>query len=268
MTEQRLIPKFGDKVHLKEFDPGYTGDKDKDSARKETQKLEAKLAGLQEKLYAQNSQSLLVVLQAMDAGGKDGTIKKVFENVNPQGVYVTSFKAPTPEDLGHDFLWRIHPHTPRDGYIGIFNRSHYEDVLIARVNELTPRDVWEKRYDDINSFEKLLADSGTRILKFYLHISKDEQKERFQDRLNRPEKHWKFAMADLETRKKWDDYMEAYEAALTRCNTEYAPWHVVPANHKWYRDLVITRAIVEMLEDMKVDYPKPKEDLTGITIPD
>jgi PPK2 family polyphosphate:nucleotide phosphotransferase len=268
MAEQRLIPKIGDKVRLKDYDPGYVGNKEKDSTRKETQKLEVKLAELQEKLYAQNTQSLLIVLQAMDAGGKDGTIKHVFDSVNPQGVYVTSFKAPTPEDLGHDFLWRIHPHVPRDGYIGIFNRSHYEDVLIVRVNELLPGKVWEKHYDDINAFEKLLAESGTRILKFYLHISKDEQKERFQERLDNPEKWWKFATADLETRKKWDDYMDAYEAILTRCNTEYAPWHIVPANHKWYRDLVITRTIVETLEDMKVAYPKAKEDLTGIKIPD
>ena len=268
MAEQRLIPKIGDKVNLKDYDPDYTGNKDKDSARKETQKLEGKLAELQEKLYAQGSQSLLIVLQAMDAGGKDSTIKKVFNSVNPQGVRVASFKAPTANDLGHDFLWRIHPQTPLDGYIGIFNRSHYEDVLIVRVNELVPRDVWEQRYDHINHFERLVADGGTRILKFYLHISKDEQKERFQERLDRPDKWWKFAVGDLETRKKWDDYMEAYEAVLTRCNTEYAPWYIVPANHKWYRDLVITQAIVETLEDMKVDYPQPTEDLTGIKIPD
>jgi len=268
MAQQRLIPKFGSKVSLKDYDPDYTHGIDKEHGRAEAEKLEAKLAGLQEKLYAQSTQSLLVVLQAMDAGGKDGTIKKVFENVNPQGVYVTSFKAPTPEDLGHDFLWRIHPHAPRDGFIGIFNRSHYEDVLIVRVNELIPAKAVEKRYDDINNFERLLADSGTRILKFYLHISKDEQKQRFQERLDRPEKWWKFAVGDLATRKKWDDYMEAYETVLTRCNTDYAPWYIVPANHKWYRDLVVTRAIVETLEDMKVDYPKPKEDLSGIKIPD
>ncbi len=268
MAEQRLVPKIGDKVNLQDYDPGYTGKKEKDSARKETQKLETKLAELQEKLYAQGSQSLLIVLQAMDAGGKDSTIKKVFNSVNPQGVRVASFKAPNANDLAHDFLWRIHQQTPLDGYIQIFNRSHYEDVLIVRVNELVPKDVWEARYEHINNFERLVADSGTRILKFYLHISKDEQKERFQERLDRPDKWWKFAVGDLDTRKKWDDYMEAYEAVLTKCNTEYAPWYIVPANHKWYRDLVITRAIVETLEDMKVDYPKPTEDLTGIKIPD
>ncbi len=268
MAEQRLIPKIGSKVSLKDYDPSYTGGADKDRALEEDGKLEKRLADLQEMLYAQSSQSLLIVLQAMDAGGKDGTVKKVFSNVNPQGVTVTSFKAPTPDDLAHDFLWRIHPHTPAKGYIGIFNRSHYEDVLIVRVNKFVPKDVWEKRYDRINEFERLLHESGTRILKFYLHISRDEQKKRFQDRLDRPDKWWKFNPDDLKAREQWDDYMEAYEAVLTNCNTEYAPWHIVPANHKWYRDVVITRAIVEALEGMKVAYPKPKQNLSGIKIPD
>ncbi len=268
MAEQPLIPKIGSKVKLKDYDPNDTGGYDKARARAEEQKLEARLAELQEMLYAQSTQSLLVVLQAMDAGGKDSTIKKVFQSVNPQGVQVTSFKAPTAQELAHDFLWRVHLHTPAKGNIGIFNRSHYEDVLVVRVNKLVPRQVWERRYDDINAFERLLHESGTRILKFYLHISKDEQKQRLQDRLDRPEKWWKFAVEDLPTREHWDDYMEAFEAALTRCNTDYAPWYVVPANHKWYRDIVITRAIVETLEDMKVAYPKPAQDLSGIKIPD
>lgn len=268
MAEQRLIPKPGSKVNLKDYDPGYTGDYDKERARAEEQELEGRLATLQEKLYAQGAQALLVVLQAMDAGGKDSTIKKVFNSVNPQGVYVASFKAPTSEELGHDFLWRIHQHAPRKGYIGIFNRSHYEDVLVVRVNDLVPRKAWEKRYEHINNFERLLHDSGTRILKFYLHISKDEQKERLQERLDRPEKWWKFAVEDLPVREQWDQYMDAFEAALTRCNTDYAPWYIVPANHKWYRDVVITRAIVETLEDMQVAYPKPKQDLSGVKIPD
>jgi PPK2 family polyphosphate:nucleotide phosphotransferase len=268
MAEQRLTPKPRSKVNLKDYDPGYTGDYDKKHAGAEEQKLETRLATLQEQLYAQGTQALLVVLQAMDAGGKDSTIKKVFNSINPQGVYVTSFKAPTSEELGRDFLWRIHEHTPRKGSIGIFNRSHYEDVLIVRVNDLVPREVWEKRYDHINNFERMLADSGTRILKFYLHISKDEQKERLQERLDRPEKWWKFEVGDLATRERWDDYMEAFEGVLTHCNTDYAPWYVVPANHKWYRDVVITRAIVETLEDMKVAYPEPKQDLSGVRIPD
>jgi PPK2 family polyphosphate:nucleotide phosphotransferase len=268
MAEQRLIPKVGSKVSLKEYDPAYTGSYDKDDAKKEEAKLEAKLADLQEKLYAQGMQSLLVVLQAMDAGGKDSTIKKVFDSVNPQGTRVTSFKAPNAEELAHDFLWRIHQHVPPKGYIGIFNRSHYEDVLVVRVNKIVPREVWEQRYDRINEFERQLHASGTRILKFYLHISKDEQKQRLQDRLDRPDKWWKFSVEDLPVREQWDQYMEAFEAVLTFCNTAYAPWYIVPANHKWYRDVVITRAIVETLEDMKVDYPRPKQDLSGVTIPD
>lgn len=266
MAGQRLIPKFGSKVNLKEYDTGYKAGYDKVRAKSEESVLEERLAELQEKLYAQHTQSLLVVLQAMDAGGKDGTIKKVFNSVNPQGVQVTSFKAPTADELAHDFLWRIHMNTPSKGYIGIFNRSHYEDVLVARVNGLVPTDVWQARYDHINNFERLLNDSGTRILKFYLHISKDEQRERLQERIDRPDKHWKFDPNDLKTREHWDAYMEAFEDVLTRCNTKYAPWHIVPADHKWYRDLVITRTIVATLEEMKVAYPKPLADISKIRI--
>ncbi len=268
MSAQRLIPKIGSKVDLKDFDPSYTAGMDKDDARGETQRLEERLADLQEKLYAQSSQSLLVVLQAMDAGGKDGTIKKVFNSVNPQGVNVSSFKAPTKDELAHDFLWRIHMNAPGKGFIGIFNRSHYEDVLAVRVNQLVPHKVLEKRYDHINHFEQLLSDSGTRILKFYLHISKEEQKERLQDRLDRPDKHWKFAEEDLKTRKQWGDYRDAFETVLVRCNTDYAPWYIIPANHKWYRDFVITRTIVETLEAMKVAFPKPEADLDDVKIDD
>jgi PPK2 family polyphosphate:nucleotide phosphotransferase len=268
MPEQRLIPKIGKELHLKDFDPNYTGGMERDRAREEQSRLEKRMAELQEKLYAQGTQSLLVVLQAMDAGGKDSTIKKVFESVNPQGVQVTSFKAPSMQELAHDFLWRVHQHVPGKGYIGIFNRSHYEDVLIVRVNKLLPREVWEKNYEHINHFERLLSDSGTRILKFFLHISKDEQRQRFQDRLDRPDKWWKFSVDDLPVRERWNEYMDAYSDAISRCNTEYAPWHIVPANHKWYRDVVVTRAIVEALESMKVAYPKPKQDLSGVRIPD
>jgi PPK2 family polyphosphate:nucleotide phosphotransferase len=265
---QPLVPKPGSKVNLSEFDPGYTGHHDKESAKEEVRALQAQMQALQEMLYAQGKQSLLVVLQAMDAGGKDGTIKHVFEGINPQGVRVTSFKAPTPEELSHDFLWRIHQHTPPKGYIGIFNRSQYEDVLIVRVNGLVPPTVWRKRYADINHFEQLLTDSGTRILKFFLHISKDEQKERLQDRLDRPDKNWKFSTADLPVRERWDDYMEAYEAVLTRCNTKNAPWHIVPANRKWYRNLVVTKTIVETLQSMNLAYPPPEPDLDQVVIPD
>ncbi|MBZ0301732.1 MAG: polyphosphate kinase 2 family protein [Anaerolineae bacterium] len=268
MVEQLFHPKPGSKVRLSNFDPSDRGDYDRSKADDEEDALEQKLASLQERLYAEGKQALLVVLQAMDAGGKDGTIKHVFDRVNPQGVRVTSFKAPTPEELAHDFLWRVHKQVPAKGYIGIFNRSHYEDVLVVRVNDLVPRDVWEARYRHINQFEHLLADSGVRILKFFLHISKDEQKERFQERLEKPDKHWKFSTGDLPVREKWDDYMRAYEDVLSRCNTDYAPWYIVPANRKWYRNLIVTRTIVEALESMNPQYPPAEPDLDKVVIPD
>jgi PPK2 family polyphosphate:nucleotide phosphotransferase len=202
----------------------------------------------------------------MDAGGKDGTIRKIMSGVNPQGVRVTSFKRPTEEELAHDFLWRIHRAVPGRGMIGIFNRSHYEDVLVVRVHNIVPKSVWQQRYDHINNFERLLADSGVTILKFYLHISKEEQKERLQARLDRPHKRWKFDPRDLEERKLWDDYMAAFEAALSRCSTEVAPWHIVPANKKWYRNLVISETIVETLGGLDLKYPKPVADLDGLVV--
>jgi len=268
MAEQMLTPKPGSVVNLHDFDPDYHGEHHKKEASEVEKELESRLAELQEMLYAQGKHALLIVLQAMDAGGKDGTIKHVFDSVNPQGVRVTSFKAPTAEELAHDFLWRIHQHTPPRGYIGIFNRSHYEDVLVVRVNSLVPADVWKKRYDQINDFERLLADSGTRILKFFLHISKDEQKKRFEERLARPDKHWKFSTGDLPVREQWDAYMEAYETVLTRCNTDYAPWYIVPSNRKWYRNLIISKTIVETLEDMNLEYPDAEPDLDKVVIPD
>jgi PPK2 family polyphosphate:nucleotide phosphotransferase len=268
MKEQPVIPPPFSRVNLADYDAGYTATYRKPAARAELEQLQQQIPALQEMLYAQGKYALLIVLQAMDAGGKDSTIKKVFEDINPQGVNVTSFKAPTPEELAHDFLWRIHNHAPAKGYIGIFNRSQYEDVLIARVNKLAPPEVIDQRYDHINQFERLLHDSGTRVLKFYLHISKDEQKKRFQERLKKPDKHWKFAKADLAVRKKWDEYMEAYEEALTRCNTPYAPWHIVPSDQKWYRDVVITRMLVETLNSMGLAYPEPEKGLDKIEIPD
>jgi PPK2 family polyphosphate:nucleotide phosphotransferase len=186
--------------------------------------------------------------------------------VNPQGVRVTSFKRPTEEELAHDFLWRIHKAVPRRGMIGIFNRSHYEDVLVVRVHNLVSKSVWQKRYQHINNFERLLADNSVTILKFYLHISKEEQKERLQARLDQPHKRWKFDPRDLDERKLWADYMEAFEAALSKCSTEYAPWHIVPANKKWYRNLVISEKIVETLEGLKLKYPEPPAGLDGIVI--
>jgi PPK2 family polyphosphate:nucleotide phosphotransferase len=267
--EQPLQPEIGQSVHLAHYDPDYTGEyKDKNEVTKQLKANRHRMLELQDVLYAEHKHALLIILQAMDAGGKDGTIRHVMRGVNPQGVQVTSFKVPTPEELDHDFLWRIHRHVPPRGMIGIFNRSHYEDVLIVRVNGLAPKSVWEKRYDHINAFERLLSDSGVTILKFFLHISKDEQKERFMDRLTQPDKQWKFSTGDLPVREKWDQYMAAYEDAIGRCNTEYAPWHIVPANKKWYRNLVISSAIVKTLEKLDMRYPEPEPGLDKIVIPD
>jgi PPK2 family polyphosphate:nucleotide phosphotransferase len=267
--EQPIRPEIGKHVHLKDYDPGYTGDYDsKDAAQETLERNLKRIDELQEVLYAEHKHALLIVFQAMDAGGKDSTIRHVMQGANPQGVQVTSFKAPTAEELDHDFLWRIHKHVPGRGMIGIFNRSHYEDVLVVRVNKLAPEGVWQARYDHINAFERLLADSGVTILKFFLHISKSEQKKRFQDRLDKPDKHWKFSIGDLAVREKWDEYMAAYEDALTRCNTPWAPWHIVPANKKWYRNLVVSSAIVEALERLDMRYPEPEPGLDQVVIPD
>jgi PPK2 family polyphosphate:nucleotide phosphotransferase len=221
---------------------------------------------LQERLYAECRQSLLIVLQAMDAGGKDGTIKHVMRDVNPQGVRVSSFKSPSTEELAHDYLWRIHRRTPAHGMIAVFNRSHYEDVLIVRVHNLVPEKVWRPRYKQINAFEQHLAAHRVRLLKLYLHISKDEQKERMQKRLDNPHKHWKFDEADLAERACWDDYMEAYEEALTRCSTTAAPWHVIPANRKWFRNLIVSALVREALEEMDPQFPETNLDVDSIVI--
>lgn len=258
----------GKKIKLAERDPQDTGDfkGGKEDGLKEIAKLNEKLQELQEVLYAEGKHKVLVVLQAMDTGGKDGAIRRVFDGVNPQGVKVASFKVPTPEEMAHDYLWRVHKVTPANGELVIFNRSHYEDVLVVRVHNYVPKEVWSKRYEQINAFEKLLAENGTTILKFFLHISKDEQKERLQARLDDPTKHWKFSLGDLGERKLWDDYQSAYEDVLNKTSTEYAPWYVVPANRKWYRDLVISKVLVETLEGLKMKYPEPKDDLSGVVI--
>jgi PPK2 family polyphosphate:nucleotide phosphotransferase len=266
MKQPIQIPR-GEKIRLKDFDPDYTGQyKDKDGAKAQTEKNIARLAELQEVMYAEGRHALLIILQAMDAGGKDGTIKKVMSGVNPQGCRVTSFKVPTPEELSHDFLWRVHQHVPPRGYIGIFNRSHYEDVLIVRVHNLVPKVVWRERYEQINNFEKLLADNGVTILKFFLHISKDEQKQRLQERLDDKSKNWKFNPGDLKARALWDDYMAAYEDAINKCNTPWAPWHIVPANKKWYRNLAIAERLVEALESLDMKYPPAPEGIEKIVI--
>ncbi len=238
--------------------------------RKATEKafkaLRTELSELQYKWYAEGKRKLLIVLQALDAGGKDGTIRRVFQGVNPQGVQVTSFKAPTKEELAHDYLWRIHKSVPSSGMWGVFNRSHYEDVLIVRVQDIVPESVWRPRYEQINQFEKLLADSGTTILKFYLHISKDEQRSRLQERIDNPDKRWKFEGGDLEQRKKWDDYQAAFEDVFQYTSTEYAPWYVIPADQKWYRNYAITKILVEKLRELNPQFPPAEEDIEGIVI--
>ena len=247
-------------VRLADYPTAYDGPLDKHEAKKDTREVVEEIDALQERLYAENSRALLVVFQAMDAGGKDSTIRSVFGPLNPQGVQVTSFKAPTPIELQHDFLWRVHARAPQHGRIGVFNRSHYEDVLIVRVHGWAEADVVERRYDQINSFEQLLADSGTRIVKFLLHISPDYQLSRFKRRLERPDKHWKFDPGDLEERKHWAAYQDAFETALGRCSPDHAPWYVVPAERRWFRNLLVAQVLRETLEDMNPQYPAPTFD--------
>lgn len=242
-------------AHLSGDPPSsYKGDEAK--AKQETERLREQLIELQEKLYADGRYSLLVVLQAMDTGGKDGTIRRVFSGVNPAGVRVARFKAPAPVELAHDFLWRVHAQTPETGEIAIFNRSHYEDVLAVRVNDLVPTEVWRRRYGHIRNFESLLNDAGTSIVKFYLHIDSNEQRKRLQDRLDKPDKRWKFDAHDLEQRKFWPQYMEAFRDAIVETNRERAPWYVIPSNRKWYRDYAIMRILVDTLGKLDLRFPK------------
>jgi PPK2 family polyphosphate:nucleotide phosphotransferase len=235
-------------------------------AEEQFRKLRKELAELQRRFYAEGKHKLLVVLQAMDAGGKDGTIRKVFEGVNPQGVQVTSFKVPSKEELAHDYLWRIHKAVPKKGMIGVFNRSHYEDVLVVRVHNIVPESIWRPRYQQIVDFEKILIENGTTLLKFYLHISKDEQRQRFQDRIDEPSKNWKFSMEDIEKRKYWDGYMDAYEEMINRTSTSSAPWYIIPADQKWYRNLAISKIIIGTLRELDPQYPSPEGDLSGIEV--
>ena len=255
-------------ARLDKIDPGSKPDApgDKKATEAASLALNQELAELQERLWAENARSVLVVFQAMDAGGKDGAIRKVFGGVNPQGCRVTSFKAPSEEELAHDFLWRVNKATPRKGEIGIFNRSHYEDVLIVRVHDLVPKSVWSKRYAIINSFEANLAASGTTIVKFFLHISKEEQADRFRKRLENPDKHWKFKLADLAERKHWDEYQEAFEDALSKTSTTVAPWYVIPSDSKWYRDWAVLSVLVETMRAMDPQFPPPEDDLDGVVV--
>ncbi|MDJ0953420.1 MAG: polyphosphate kinase 2 family protein [Acidimicrobiia bacterium] len=267
MDRYRVTP--GSTVDLSQRDPADRSafPEGKSEGRAHFKFLRSRLAELQRLLWAEDRHKVLVVLQAMDTGGKDGTIRNVFSGVNPQGIDVQNFKAPTPEELSHDYLWRIHEHAPRAGSLTVFNRSHYEDVLIVRVLNLVPEERWSRRYDHINSFEKMLADEGTTILKFYLHISPEEQAERLQARLDDPTRNWKFNTGDLDHRKLWPDYMAAYEAMLSRTSTEYAPWYIVPANSKWYRNIVVAETIVSALAGLDMKYPPGEDGLEGVVIP-
>jgi PPK2 family polyphosphate:nucleotide phosphotransferase len=244
----------GERVDLSRIDPDADGGLRKEDGKVRADALTEELGALQELLYAAGTHALLIVLQGMDTAGKDGTIRKVLRDVNPQGCRVATFKAPTEEELGHDFLWRIHKQTPQRGLIGVFNRSHYEDVVVVRVKELVPKTVWQARYDQINAFERLLTGNNTLLAKFYLHISKEEQEERLLAREREVEKAWKLNAGDWVERQSWDDYIAAYEDALTRCNTDAAPWHIVPANGKWFRDVAVAEALVDLLRPFRDDW--------------
>jgi PPK2 family polyphosphate:nucleotide phosphotransferase len=263
MKTSLVITRPGKKMRLADIDPGATAGLNKEEALAGIEKMREKLRQWQEVFYAEHRRSLLIIFQAMDTGGKDGSVKNLCAGLDPAGLHITSFKAPTAEELDHDFLWRIHRATPGNGMIGIWNRSHYEDVLVARVHKLVEKKVWKGRYEQINRFEKHLCENGTTILKFMLHISKEEQKQRLQARLEDPEKRWKFNPGDLKERGRWDDYQRAYEDAINCCTTDFAPWHIVPADHKWARNLAIIERVVRAFKKMGPRYPKltfdPKE---------
>jgi PPK2 family polyphosphate:nucleotide phosphotransferase len=268
-TEQyRVQP--GTKLHLPDWatktNNGFDGGKE--DAKACLEELNSHLAALQQLLYAEGKHKVLVVLQGMDTSGKDGTIKHVFKTINPLGVKVANFKKPNEVELAHDFLWRVHTHTPRSGRLVIFNRSHYEDVLIVRVHDLVPDTVWRPRFEHIRNFEQMLADEGTVVIKFFLHISRAEQKERLEERLDNPAKQWKFEHGDISERAHWDAYTRAYEDAITTTSTTSAPWYVVPADRKWYRNLVISQVLINALEDLDMSYPDPIDGIEKIRIED
>lgn len=277
LGHNEIISRIGDhrvdsprRFRLADCDPDSIGgltDDLKEEAKMAFKTERKRIRKQQQRLYAEQGQALLVVFQATDTGGKDGTIRSVFKGVNAQGVRVSSFKQPSREERDHHFLWRYDLHTPRKGMISIFNRSHYEEVLVVRVKNLAPQPKWSLRYEDINEFEQLLADNRIRVIKFFLNISRDEQKARLQRRLDNPNKHWKFSSADLVERKFWDDYQEAYQEAIRKCSADHAPWYVVPANNKWYRDLVVARGVAEALEEMNPQFPPVEEGLDDIVIP-
>jgi PPK2 family polyphosphate:nucleotide phosphotransferase len=261
-----LAVKPGSKARLSAIDPGETHGWTKARAGDHLRAGLDRLTDLQDRLWAEAKHPILIVLQGIDAAGKDGTVRHVMTAFNPMGCLVTSWKAPTPIELAHDYLWRIHQRTPGKGEISIFNRSHYEDVLVVRVHDLVPKSVWSKRYDQINAFEEALLAAGTTILKFFLWIDQDEQRERLQARLDDPAKHWKFRVRDLEERKLWDSYIAAYEDMLTRCSTPGAPWYVIPSNRKWFRNLAVADIVGDVLDDLKPEYPPSPDDLTNVVV--
>jgi PPK2 family polyphosphate:nucleotide phosphotransferase len=256
---KKLRVKPGEKIRLRDFDPddASLAPGDKEETTEKSDRLCARLVDLQELLYAEHRHKLLIVLQGMDTSGKDGTVRHVMRGVSPQGVRAISFKKPTQVELEHDYLWRVHAQTPATGEIGIFNRSHYEDVLVVRVHKLVPEKVWRRRYAHIRDFERMLSDEGTIILKFFLHISREEQRERLEARIDDPTKRWKFQTGDIEERKLWNEYMKANEDALAETSTDNAPWFIVPANKKWFRNYVVARTIVDALEKLDMKYPNP-----------
>jgi PPK2 family polyphosphate:nucleotide phosphotransferase len=264
-SDYTIVP--GTKVSLGDFDPdGPEIDLGEEEAEQRLDELREELAELQGLLYADNRYALLIVLQGMDGSGKDSTIRHVMSSLTPLGCQATAFKAPNEEELDHDFLWRVHKAAPRRGEIGIFNRSHYEDVLVVRVHDLVPKKVWRQRYKQINRFERNLVECGTVTLKFFLHISKEEQRKRFEERLRNPEKYWKFSEQDVKERRLWDEYRRAYEVALSKCSTRWAPWTVVPANHKWRRNLVVAETIVKALRDLDLRYPPATFDRSQVNL--
>ncbi len=253
-------------LDLDEHDPGETFGWEKESAKAEFDAEVAALGDLQKMLFAEGTRSVLVVLQAMDAGGKDGVLREVLTGINPAGVRVTSFGVPTEEERSHDYLWRVHQHTPADGQIGVFNRSHYEDVLVVRVKELAPPSVWRQRYTHICNWEQMLVDEGTAIVKLYLHISNEEQRERLQDRVDSPDERWKFRLGDLEDRELWPDYMKAFRDALVRTSTPSAPWYVVPGDRKWVRNLAVAKILRHTIAQLDPQFPPPEEGIDGVKV--
>ena len=261
-----LLVRPGTRFDLGKVDPAATHGFVKESSAEELTRGLERLRSLQDRIWAEQRHKVLVVLQGIDAAGKGGTIEHVMGAMNPAGCPVTSFKVPSQLELDHDYLWRIHARTPGKGEIAVFDRSHYEDVLVVRVHDIVPKKVWSRRYDQINAFERTLAEEGMTIVKFFLYIDRDEQRERFQARLDEPDKRWKFRLGDLEERKRWDDYIAAFQDALSKCSTAEAPWYVIPANRKWFRNIAVANILADTLDDLDPKYPKPTEDLRGIVV--